>query len=362
MSEQEHFLLITSGGWIGVPGEYVDDTVVLAHFEDLSADEARSVRDAVEEEAARDPGVEVWVENGAEAQKKPGRYLNLCRRARQMEERLRGKTREQLEGDSCYRLALAAVECADEVRKLRRPPCARYEVYDVESGTAVAFDEGGTEHWGPVHEGEDWDPYEEMHMIDLCITVYRHPDGHWTLVTERTHREGGYLGPGDAQRLGDADAADWLVRHGFDPPSDVAHLAAGSFFKPGTPAPRPPLEQSLIDRTDPAGNQDDAAPRSGKRSARNPDRLTIDITTNQAVLDGHPYSLTADGALLLDSFLRDPGEWVAGKTLDMRAERVKKSLPKPIRDLIEASPGKGHRIPRNVLVQPCQDSEATTPD
>jgi len=273
------------------------------------------------------------------------------------EELLRRAREESQPGTPAEPTATAAGSLARKSGRMEA-----FEVLDAESGALLVFDPRDTQQWGPVHEGEDWDPIEEIHRIGLRITLYWHADGHWTLVTERTHWEAGYPGPPDAHRLGDADAADWLVRHGFDPPSDVAHLAGGSFFKPGTPAPQPPLEQSLIDRTDPAGNQHDDAPRSGKQSARNRGRLTVDRIANQAVLDGQPYSLTADGALLLDSLLKADGDWVAGKSLDMRAERVKKSLPKPFRDLIESSPGKGHRIPRNVLAQPCQNGGAATPE
>jgi hypothetical protein len=68
-------------------------------------------------------------------------------------------------------------------------------------------------------------------------------------------------------------------------------------------------------------------------------------------LGGKPYSVSADAALMVKTLLDADGDWVAGDTLNMRADRVKKSLPNAVQKLIESVPGKGNRIPRTALAE-----------
>lgn len=82
-------------------------------------------------------------------------------------------------------------------------------------------------------------------------------------------------------------------------------------------------------------------------------RLTVTLDPPQAVLDGNPYALSSDGAFYLDALLKAHGDWVSGVTIaetcPMRPDRVRKKLPKPIHELTESVPGKGHRIEREKL-------------
>ena len=113
----------------------------------------------------------------------------------------------------------------------------RFEVVDVETGSCVVFDTAGTNHWGPVYEDEGW-ALDQFPEYQVEVELYRHSSGHWTLISEKSHWEFGRVGPPEARCLTDADAADWLLRHGFDPPGDVAHLASESVFTPRAPLPR----------------------------------------------------------------------------------------------------------------------------
>lgn len=60
------------------------------------------------------------------------------------------------------------------------------------------------------------------------------------------------------------------------------------------------------------------------------------------------YAVSPDGAVFVQSLANARGDWVAGSKLEMRADRVKSSLPEPIRDLIESVPGKGYRLSRTL--------------
>jgi len=79
-------------------------------------------------------------------------------------------------------------------------------------------------------------------------------------------------------------------------------------------------------------------------------RLSVNLDIPQAVLDGTPYSLRPDGATFVRKLLDAKGDWVSGtKFPDMRADRVRKRLPRQILELIEAKTGAGFRITRAKL-------------
>jgi hypothetical protein len=143
----------------------------------------------------------------------------------------------------------------DKFVAVLQPP-ARWEVWDPQSKTSVVFDSRGTEKWGPIEEYEDWNTAENFWAFKVEMTLYRHAKGHWTLISESWFQLDAAPPPvPEATRLTDAEAASWLVRHGFDAPKDVAHLAAGSLFVPGPPAPPQP---KVIARDTPAWNKDRA--------------------------------------------------------------------------------------------------------
>jgi hypothetical protein len=80
-------------------------------------------------------------------------------------------------------------------------------------------------------------------------------------------------------------------------------------------------------------------------------RMTVTLDPPQAVLDGKPFALTADGADFVKSLLDAKGDWLSSSNLPNipRPDRVRKALPRLVRELIESAPSKGFRIPQSVL-------------
>ena len=111
------------------------------------------------------------------------------------------------------------------------------EVFDKDVGKSVAIDLTDTEHWGPIKyvtygkyisdDGPEYNVVEDL---------YRHPTGHWTLLCDRYFIEADVDCVTEANRLNDNDAVDWLLRYGFAPPADVAHISSEVVFRPGMPA------------------------------------------------------------------------------------------------------------------------------
>lgn len=81
---------------------------------------------------------------------------------------------------------------------------------------------------------------------------------------------------------------------------------------------------------------------------QSPEAMAIVVSLNppQIKLFDTVYAVTPDGASFVQSLINAKGDWLAGSTLEMRADRVKASLPEPIRSRIESSPGKGYRLHR----------------
>lgn len=333
MKREAYFVLIELVG----PGH--DDICVVGRFESLTSQEAELLERSLWQFAKADfgyTGPAIWCESETNVLKDDAKHLRWCAEAHRIENRL--STCGDDSKDALLRLARAARDYVEALRSRENGTTnsapTRLEAFDVEAGECVVFDRGDSQHWGPVEEPEGGSPFDPPDFVH-ATTLYRHQTGHWTLLTQRTFCETGECGPPEAHRLSDADAADWLLRHGHELPEDVAHLAENSLFRPGAPNPSPAVPESL----------DDPA----KRRSNGQRRLTVAIDPPQAVLDGTPYALTQDGATFVQALLNAEGDWVAGCKLDMRADRVKKALPKPIRELIESSPGKGYRIPRKVL-------------
>lgn len=105
------------------------------------------------------------------------------------------------------------------------------------------------------------------------------------------------------------------------------------------------LEEPALSHESPAGDPS----LSVRPVAERGPRLTVMLNPPQAVLDGQAFALDPDGALLVDALIKADGDWVASAKLDMRADRVRKKLPKQVGALVEAEPGKGFRIPRRKL-------------
>ena len=82
-------------------------------------------------------------------------------------------------------------------------------------------------------------------------------------------------------------------------------------------------------------------------------RLIVDIATRTVSLDGQEWDVRSVNALRWVQILADrPKEWITSSDLEkldnelinIRTDRLKKYLPEPIRDLIEAKTGAGSRL------------------
>jgi hypothetical protein len=275
MDREDYFFVVRFSSF-GDPDEPppgpLEGKTALARLKDLTSDEAEAVRQAVileNEEFQYASGS--WMESESEVRKNPGRYLVLCRQSREIEDAMAGTPEYTLLQYRYYRPALGAYEHAKEVRKLRenradqgeggkgsvrsegeKATSQRFEVFDEAAKQMLVFDTEGTQSWY-AHEDEEWDPVDLFFHYSVELTLYQHHTGHWTLLVEKSHYEFGSLGPPDARRLDDAEAADWLVRHGHEVPSDMAHLAKHSFFVPSQPTPPQP---EAVERIAPLWNKD----------------------------------------------------------------------------------------------------------
>jgi len=243
----------------------------VGRLEDLTPEEAAATEKALKMQLQpSDPACfMVNLVSDSEARADPARYLVLCQQVGGYDEKERFSLMDSdpmipiseaslASENDWFGLRWRAREYAQTARRHReekariasRGASSRFEVWDKESCRAVVFDTAGTQIWGPICEYEGGHVFDELPDYAHELTLYRHESGHWTLVTETSHCEAGSLGPPEASRLTDAEAADWLVRHGFDPPADVAALATGSFFTPGSPKPaedRPPPDPEHSD-------------------------------------------------------------------------------------------------------------------
>ncbi len=356
VSKEAYFILARFDLFVDATLEPMDEVHVLARVENLTHEQATVLGDALAEEAATIPSrPSVWLESETESERNPGRHVRRTVKVREMQDTL---SSGQLSANDHL------VVLAEKVRRLveavqggpEAPRPSKFEVVDTDTGKLVLFDTTDTEKYGPVHEEEGWEPFENCPTFFVTATAYRHASAHWTLVSEREHCAAGVAGPPEAHRLSDAQAADWLLRHGFEAPQDIAPFAAESFFAPGSATKN---EQDGIGVTPTAadGGEGSSERTAGSKvddessgvPAAGRSRLSVDVQALEATLDGTVYKLEQDEAIYVDAMIKAHGDWVAGHTLDMRADRVKKGLPSQIHEIIESEPGKGHRIPRRFL-------------
>ncbi len=88
-------------------------------------------------------------------------------------------------------------------------------------------------------------------------------------------------------------------------------------------------------------------------------RITVHKDSRECRLDGTHFSLTAEGAVLLNALVEADGEYVAASSVVNKPDRVRRRLPAELRRLIESDPGKGTRIPRQALYAPPDGSNLT---
>ena len=83
-------------------------------------------------------------------------------------------------------------------------------------------------------------------------------------------------------------------------------------------------------------------------------RLEVTLEPPIATFMGKPFPLKPDGAIFLKVLKDKKGDWASGNDFSgsdfddlehsFRSDRAKKSLPKPLRDIVESKVGKGHRL------------------
>ena len=189
MERQCYFLLVYREEPFGYSQRFpLDGKSVLVRLENLAAEEAVAVQQAVEQlDECFQTDTTLSVESESEARKIPGRYLVLCRGAKRTEDMLRGKTREELERDLFFRWAVAALEFAEEIHKQRNScsdtesrddksmPPQLFEVYDEDVNKTLVVDAAGTHSWGS--DGMRIERIKRLHAeflgaADKCPTLY----------------------------------------------------------------------------------------------------------------------------------------------------------------------------------------------
>jgi hypothetical protein len=98
------------------------------------------------------------------------------------------------------------------------------------------------------------------------------------------------------------------------------------------------------------------APKFGHVQPAPKPRLNVDRQNLLIVFDDIGYSVTAQGAALVDALLRAEGDWrptsdlqADPQLLGSRIDRIRDKLPPPIHALIESTPGKGNRLKLDFL-------------
>jgi hypothetical protein len=119
-----------------------------------------------------------------------------------------------------------------------------------------------------VDEPENWG---ELGRRDE-VTLYRHRNQCWSLLAKTYTLDSGDMGPPTARRLSDEEAVNWLLLHGYVPPSDVAYLATDLFFAPGPPIPTPPEPAKPVDEEAELLSNVNEEPAESKTAGQSDDR------------------------------------------------------------------------------------------
>ena len=94
---------------------------------------------------------------------------------------------------------------------------------------------------------------------------------------------------------------------------------------------------------------EEKVPVDAARTGSNPKKIIVSLQPPEITYENKVYQVEPDGAIFINALVEKDGEWVAGETLEMRADRVKRKLPSEIEKLVESARGKGHRIRRSTL-------------
>lgn len=96
--------------------------------------------------------------------------------------------------------------------------------------------------------------------------------------------------------------------------------------------------------------------------------IEVDLAQSGVLLLGQSYKVSSDAARFVKKLIDDPNGWVSTKEFKRdadvkitRCDRLFKSLPQPIRDLIDSKPGAGYRLNKKRLAQLCQQMSVVPP-
>ena len=225
---------------------------VLQRLKDLTADEANAIKAALEHEYGPRGLATIHLTSETELLKDPASYLLLSRAARQVEEFIQTTSRNYLDQDGFYCLALAATEHVEESRRIREKAQESrvFEVFDEDEQQTVVFDASGAETWGPEVYENDWNGDYWNYSIEE--TLYRHSSGHWTLVSESTHCEAPASCGKRARRIDEKEAVTWLGRWHHTLPSNLATAYSELVFAPG---PAAQAQSKSLERIVPGWNK-----------------------------------------------------------------------------------------------------------
>ena len=124
---------------------------VLQRLKDLTADEANAIKAALEHEYGPRGLATIHLTSETELLKDPALPAVVNAAARQVEEFIQTTSRNYLDQDGFYCLALAATEHVEALRRIREKAQESrvFEVFDEDEQQTVVFDASGAETWGP---------------------------------------------------------------------------------------------------------------------------------------------------------------------------------------------------------------------
>jgi len=106
-------------------------------------------------------------------------------------------------------------------------------VWDADTSQSLVFDASDAQKWGPEEYGSDWNG--DFWAGKVEETLYRHCSGHWSMISESKHFEAPCGCGKRVHRIDNKQAIAWLVRYGYEIPSDMDDMVVESSFKPGDP-------------------------------------------------------------------------------------------------------------------------------